>query len=170
MWKVINLIGRKFGRLIVLERAGKDKGGQATWKCLCECGTGKIIRSRDLRNGDAKSCGCWQKQNMATIKTTHGHRRCETSSLTYQTWRAMKARCLNSKCLDYMRYGARGITICDRWMEFENFLADMGERSVGLSLERINNYGNYEPNNCKWATPKEQANNRRNTKIKEEVI
>lgn len=156
----IDLIGKKFGRLEVLdETIDRTSNGYVLWLCKCECGNFKITSSYNLRIGKTKSCGC--RQDETKIKEIHGH---GYGSKTYISWSGMIKRCLNSNTSNFKYYGERGIIVCKRWMKFENFLEDMGERPEGMSIDRINNDGNYEPSNCRWSTPKQQANNRRNNK------
>ncbi|HEY8560533.1 MAG TPA: hypothetical protein VIL74_09160 [Pyrinomonadaceae bacterium] len=156
--KPLNKIGDKFGKLTIIAAADSlDKRNKTAWLCVCECGTQKVIRQSHLRTGIAKSCGC-QRQISRVIKLTkHGASR----SITYNSWLAMKQRCLNPKHKKYKNYGGRGITICERWLDsFEYFLADMGERpSSSHTIDRINHDGNYAPENCRWLL---QANQQRN--------
>jgi hypothetical protein len=157
-----DLTNQKFGRLTVIERAG-SAGNQSTWKCLCECGNEKIVRSSSLRCGDTKSCGCLHKDTarifVVARNKTHGG--CGTTE--YNTWSAMRQRCYNKNNPFYHCYGGRGITVCERWLNsFENFLSDLGKKpSSKHSLDRINVFDAYSPDNCKWSTPSEQVNNRR---------
>lgn len=155
-----DLTGRQFGRLVAQWPAGRGHlrgyGNHIHWLCLCNCGNLRIAIAGDLRSGNAISCGC------ARIK--HGHAIGQypgQNSPTYRTWLHMLDRCSNSRHSKWKYYGGRGIVVCERWHSFENFLADMGLRSVGLSLDRINNDGNYEPNNCRWSTRSEQMRNSR---------
>lgn len=149
--------GTKFNRLTFLSDAGSSKKHRyAIFKC--ECGTEKKIMIAHVRLGKTVSCGCFNLEKTVARSTTHGATRFGKQSKTYMIWGAMKARCLDLSNKDY---GGRGIKICDRWLEFENFLADMGEKPDGLSIDRINNDGNYEPSNCRWATTHEQAHNKR---------
>jgi hypothetical protein len=150
------MTGQKFGRLTVLRREG-SQGKGATWLCLCDCGTEHVVRRSDLTSGNTKSCGCLRREQASKASLSHG----QSGTPTYASWEAMKRRCLNPNSPDYHRYGGRGITVCDRWLSFENFLADMGERAEGTSLGRIGDEGNYEPGNVRWMTPEEQAANRR---------
>lgn len=152
--------GQKFGRLSVIRRDGV-MGSQIAWLCRCDCGDERRYRSRSLRSGLTKSCGCYKRDTARERFTTHGHKSGSRQSPTYQTWRAMRARCLDANNEKYPTYGGRGIAVCERWGDFANFLADMGERPEGLTLDRRDNDGPYAPDNCRWATGKEQRANQR---------
>jgi hypothetical protein len=153
-----DLTGKIFGRLTVTSRAESLKNF-AAWNCQCQCGATKVVRGTALRTGQTVSCGCYQ----AEVKTTHGRRKNGANDPTYTSFVSMKSRVLNPQAHAYEHYGGRGISICQSWMDggFEQFLKDMGERPPGTSLDRIDVNGNYSPANCKWSTPKEQSNNRR---------
>lgn len=170
----VNLTGHKFGRWTVISFFDKVEykyahGRGSTclrWLCRCECGEEKIVRGNSLKNGSSVSCRCYQREFQYKRKLRHGHTGraigVDHSTPEYQAWAHMIQRCLNSSCPEYRNYGARGITVCERWMEAKNFLADMGPRpSAKYSLDRINNDGNYEPDNCRWATQHQQQRNRR---------
>ena len=157
----IDLTGKIFGRLTVLCCLGRIKPDKKVyWECQCSCVNRPILalRTSSLNRGVKVSCGCWGKENSIAMATTHGM----TKTSTYRSWAAMKARCFNEKHQAFGLYNGTGITVCERWLEFENFYADMGSRPIGKTLDRYpDKYGNYEPGNCRWATPKEQAHNSR---------
>jgi len=168
MARFIDLTGKKFGRLVPMKFVGKDKSHHTLWLCRCDCGREKIINSHGLKNGNTRSCGCLRIDR--TSKTgknnkKHGHARKGKTSKTYSTWKSIIQRCNNPKNPDYKYYKGRGITVCKRWSNkktgFQNFLKDMGERPKGLSIDRTNNDGNYNKRNCRWATSKQQASNKK---------
>lgn len=157
------LIGHRFGRMVVVAFAERAKR-KRWWLCRCDCGTEKKACHTDLLTGATKSCGCLSVEHRAkgwAASTTHGQGG-KLRTPTYNSWHKMKQRCLNPKNDEYSNYGGRGITVCERWLDFENFLADMGPRPTGTSIDRFpDKNGNYEPGNCRWATAKEQNNNMR---------
>lgn len=159
--KPIDLTGTRFHRWSVIGRATNTKQGQAQWFCRCDCGTERILKSIVIRRGISKSCGCLKREGLINRSTKHGHAT-NGISQTYHSWAGMIARCTDTNHSSFNRYGGRGITVCERWLQFDAFLADMGERPKGTTLDRINGEHGYEPSNCRWATAKDQARNKRN--------
>lgn len=163
------LLGRVFGRLTVVEHAGFDKYHFSLWKCKCDCGNEKITRSAHLITGAALSCGCYQRDKAGQNSITHGLHK----HPLYLVWSVMKDRCFNERNPSYYRYGGRGITVCSEWVSdfvsFYNWATSHGYQA-GLTIERKDNDGNYEPDNCTWATRTEQNQNKCNTKLTPEKV
>ena len=158
-----NLTGKKFGKLTVLKRTGTDKRGQAIWLCKCECGNTIETITNRLNMGKTKSCGCLALENKRKMHTTHGKAHTRLNSV----YRQMKQRCYSETSHAFKYYGGRGIAICDEWLaDFQNFYdwAIKNGYEKGLSIDRIDVNGNYEPSNCRWADDKTQARNTRHCK------
>jgi len=163
MGKLIDLTGQKFGRLIVIERT-LNQGIQTSWLCQCSCGQQTIVKGNNLKNGHTRSCGCLYRESRRNNR--YGYKHGYSNSHTYNTWHLMLQRCNNLMHTAYKNYGGRGIRVCEAWLKFENFLQDMGERPEGMSLDRIDNDGDYCKENCRWITQGEQMRNtRRNITI-----
>lgn len=163
-----DLTGRSFGRWKVIRfsyYSGPDSRHRLFWwHCLCRCGTTRDVKSASLTTGASRSCGCLQREVMARVSTRHGMSR----TPEYRVWQHMKARCQKAHDPEYRNYGARGITVCKRWHSFQSFIADMGHRpSPDHSLERKNNNKGYSPDNCIWALPIVQSNNKRTNRMLE---
>lgn len=160
----IDLTGDRFGRLTVKYRVERNKKGDSKWLCECDCGQIVKVLANHLKAGHTKSCGCLRSEVSKQRMTTHGMRETQT----YRSWAGMKTRCLNPNEPRYKDYGGRGIKVCKSWLNsFEKFLADMGERPSGLTLDRENNELGYFKENCKWSSRKEQSRNRRSVKFNE---
>jgi hypothetical protein len=165
MGKVIDLVGKTFERLTVLERAANAPRSREMWLCRCECGAVITVRGDSLKSKHGRSCGCLRGDVARERSTTHGCSRHGQESAAYRAWRSMRERCSNQRHKQYAGYGGRGIKVCERWNSFENFLEDMGDKPKGLSLDRKDNSKGYEPGNCRWTTSKEQTRNRRSNRI-----
>lgn len=156
----LNLVGEKYNNLTVVEFSHSDKYKERWYKCVCDCGNETVAKSSRLRNGNTKSCGCLRvsEARKAGLRSAiHGM----IKTPTYRTWQCMKKRCYDEKERSYRWYGAKGVTVCEKWMTFEGFYEDMGDRPDGLTLDRINPFGNYELSNCRWADLDTQKKNTR---------
>lgn len=164
--KLIDRLGERYERLTVIGRA-PNRGGKDTnarWVCRCDCGNKVIAYGQDLKRGKVKSCGCWNDERIADrghLNVTHGM----TKTRTYRIWVGMLNRCRNPRLHNWALYGGRGIKVCERWLKFENFVSDMGIAPDSKSLDRVDNNADYSQENCRWATPRQQSANRRNTRM-----
>ncbi len=154
------MTGLRFGSIVVVGLSKRtNKSGSAYWKCICDCGREIETSGTEIRRGKVRTCGRKHPKNNG-----HGHT-LKGKSPTYRTWNNMHNRCRAPSCPSYYLYGGRGIRVCERWKSFENFLADMGERPSGCSIERIDHSLDYSPENCRWATSKEQSYNKRSNRL-----
>lgn len=160
--KGIDLTNKKFGMLTAESVSHSGRKG-VVWNCKCECGGVATYSAAHLLSGKIKACGCQRGKKIADAARTHG----QWNTPTHRSWQNMHARCRGGKGKGDRWYAAKGITVCERWGKYENFLADMGERPDGKSLDRIDNSKGYSPDNCRWATAKEQALNRSNVTLYE---
>ena len=155
-----NITGQRFGRLVVLQQ--DDTRSRIRWLCRCDCSKECSVSGSNLRTAAVRSCGCLLHEFLTTRFLTHGESKGINKTAEYRCWVAMHTRCTNPKQRAWKHYGGRGIRVCERWNSFENFLADMGRKPTSQhSIDRIDVNGNYEPLNCRWATPVQQVRNRR---------
>lgn len=159
-----DLQGETFGQLSVIAKTGRTQK-TVQWLCQCSCGTEHTTSTGNLMKGLVTSCGCLQRRITSERSKTHGEGTKATETTEHRIWRAMLRRCRNAKCAAFKDYGGRGITVCERWLQFSAFLEDMGRRPQGKTLDRENNNGNYEPANCRWADRKTQAINSRHARM-----
>lgn len=153
------MVGQRWGRLTVVALAGTNQRGKYKWLCRCDCSMAVVVEGTSLRRGVTTSCGCYALESLKARNYKHGHAQRGAVTRTYVTWKRIVGSCTNPNNTMWWLYGARGITVCDRWLVFENFLVDMGERPEDMTCDRIDGTRGYEPGNCRWATTLEQRHN-----------
>lgn len=162
------ITGETFGHWTVASKVNRGKRF-SEYECVCSCGTIRIVGRGNLLQGKTKSCGCMKSASMSALMTKHGMAGASRNKV-YAAWSSMMTRCFNERNKSWPTYGGRGITVCERWMSFEDFLEDMGQPEPHQSLDRIDSNGNYQPDNCRWADAKTQTRNRRSVKLSEQVV
>lgn len=163
-----DITSKRFGSLVAVAINGKSKNGKNVWKCICDCGATTYVPVGDLSSGNSKSCGCKTKDALRNYVQEKKKNAVKSPHLkAANIWKKMISRCYDQLNKDFPNYGGRGISVCDQWMDFKSFFNDMGDPPDGMSIDRIDNNGNYEPSNCRWATSTEQARNKRNNVIVE---
>lgn len=166
MLKFIDLTRQQFNKLIVVRYCNRNKHNQIQWLCKCSCGKETIVTTYKLKSGHTKSCGCLKIEKLIERSTRHTHSTRNRMSTTYKSWSGMIQRCTNKKEKQYADYGGRGISVCDEWLLFVNFLKDMGEKpNKNHQIDRINNDSDYCKSNCRWATAKQNNRNKRNNHL-----
>lgn len=170
MSNFIDLTGQRFGRLTVISRAKNNAQNKAMWNVRCDCGAEKVVSRANLRNGTIVSCGCYARDLHKQQHLKHGECKRNNRTRLYIIWSDIRQRCYRTSAVDYERYGGRGITVCSEWLGengYKNFRewALQNGYAKNLSIDRIDNNGNYEPSNCRWVTMQDQANNRRSNHL-----
>lgn len=169
----IDITGQRFGRLVAVEISPRGQGTRTMWKCKCDCGNTTVASISNLRNGHTQSCGCLQISRVSEALRTHGHKGAQSVDRLYPVWRAMKQRCFLRTSKAYKYYGGRGITVCDAWMKYENFMEwaythgyDHNASRGKCTIDRIDVNGNYDPSNCRFVDMVVQNNNKRNSRCR----
>lgn len=167
-WNSVDLSGQRFGRLAAVERTGRSDCGATMWLCKCDCGNFVSVQYSNLKSGATKSCGCLNRENREKRNYKHGGSQRGKCERLYRVWRGMQERCKNPKNISYKHYGAVGVSVCEEWNDYAAFRSwaiengyDSSAKRGECTLDRINPFGNYCPENCRWANMKTQSNNKR---------